>query len=416
MYGNALRPMAHWLGRRLNGRSAPGGKHMSAAKIMLGGLGAVLVAFSIWFFWLLPAQIDHDMNVVTAHPPYVISPEGAALHANLRVSDLHSDMLLWMRDPSVRNDRGHTDLPRLREGGVALQIFSSVTKTPSSVNYETNTAESDNITALAIAQRWPLDTWTSIFARAKYHARRLQRLEHSDNEFSIARTRGDLANALDARSANPNVLVGVLATEGGHPFEGELDNIDRLFDEGYRLIGLQHFFDNELGGSLHGVSGAGLTPFGREAVARIIELGMLIDVAHSSHAVVREVLSMTDRPLIVSHTGVHGHCEIVRNIPDELMLQIADAGGLVGIGYWAAVTCDDSPEGVARAIIAAVDLLGVEHVALGSDYDGTVTTTFDTSELAVITDRLLSLGMTEADIQLVMGENAIRYFLENLPE
>jgi membrane dipeptidase len=391
MYGNALRPMAHWLGRRLNGRSAPGGKHMSAAKIMLGGLGAVLVAFSIWFFWLLPAQIDHDMNVVTAHPPYVISPEGAALHANLRVSDLHSDMLLWMRDPSVRNDRGHTHLPRLREGGVALQIFSSVTKTPSSMNYETNTAESDNITALAIAQRWPLDTWTSIFARAKYHARRLQRLEHSDNEFSIARTRGDLANALDARSANPNVLVGVLATEGGHPFEGELDNIDRLFDEG-------------------------LTPFGREAVACIIELGMLIDVAHSSHAVVREVLSMTDRPLIVSHTGVHGHCEIVRNIPDELMLQIADAGGLVGIGYWAAVTCDDSPEGVARAIIAAVDLLGVEHVALGSDYDGTVTTTFDTSELAVITDRLLSLGMTEADIQLVMGENAIRYFLENLPE
>jgi membrane dipeptidase len=389
---------------------------MSVSRMVLGLVGAIIVAASIWFFWLLPAQVDRDMNAVTAHAPYDISTEAAALHASLRVSDLHSDMLLWMRDPAARNDRGHTDFPRLREGGVALQIFSSVTKTPSSMNYDANTAESDNITPLAIAQRWPLDTWTSIFARAKYHARRLQRLERSDVDFSIARTRGDLAAALEARASNPNILIGVLATEGGHPFEGELDNIDRLFDEGYRLIGLQHFFDNELGGSLHGVSDAGLTQFGRDAVERIGELGMMIDVAHSSQAVVREVLAMTDAPLIVSHTGVHGHCEIKRNIPDALMHQIAEAGGLVGIGYWAAVTCDDSPEGVARAIIAAVDLLGVEHVALGSDYDGTVTTTFDTSELAVITDRLLSLGMSEADIRLVMGENSIRYFLQNLPE
>ena len=389
---------------------------MSVSRIIVGIIGMIIVAASAWFFWILPVQVDRDMNIVTAHTPYEISTEGAALHASLRVTDLHSDMLLWMRDPTVRNDRGHTDFPRLREGGVALQVFSSVTKTPSSMNYDANTAESDNITPLAIAQRWPLDSWTSIFARARYHARRLQRLEQSDADFSIARTRSDLAAAMETHVANPDILVGILATEGGHPFEGELDNINRLFDEGYRLIGLQHFFDNELGGSLHGVSEAGLTPFGRDAVARILQLGMMIDVAHSSQAVVRDVLTMTDAPLIVSHTGVHGHCEIKRNIPDELMLQIADGGGLVGIGYWAAVTCDDSPEGVARAIMAAVDLLGVEHVALGSDYDGTVTTTFDTSELAVITDNLLQLGMSEADIRLVMGENSIRYFLENLPE
>jgi membrane dipeptidase len=386
-------------------------------KIVVIIVGIILGAAGVGFFWILPVYLDGDMNVVTPHAPYNLTTEGEALHADLRVADLHSDMLLWMRNPEARHSRGHTDFPRLRDGGVALQVFSSVTKTPAAMNYDSNTASSDNITPLAISQHWPIDTWGSIFARARFHARRLQRLEsRSDGEFVIARNRADLGSALAARSGNERILVGILATEGGHPFEGDLDNIDRLFEEGYRLIGLQHFFDNELGGSLHGVSNSGLTEFGRAAVERILTLGMIIDVAHSSQAVVRDVLAMTQNPIIVSHTGVHGHCAVKRNIPDELMLQIASRGGLIGIGFWADVTCDDSPEGVAAAIMAAADLLGVEHVALGSDYDGTITASFDASELAVITDRLLVAGMPETDIRRVMGENTIAFFVANLPE
>ncbi|WP_339741061.1 membrane dipeptidase [uncultured Maricaulis sp.] len=386
-------------------------------RIVLIVAGALLMAAAIGIFGILPAKLDHDMNVVTAHEPYVISAEATALHDSLRVADLHSDMLLWMRDPNSWNDRGHTDFPRLRAGRVALQVFSSVTKTPADMNYDSNTADSDNITPLAIVQLWPLDSWTSIYARARYHARRLNRLATlSHGEFVVARTRGDLAAALERRASDPDVLVGILATEGGHPFEGDLANIDGLYDEGYRMIGLQHFFDNELGGSLHGVSDTGLTDFGRAAVARIVEHGMIIDLAHSSQAVVREVLDMTDVPLVISHTGIHGHCEAKRNIPDDLMLEVASRGGVIGIGFWADVTCDDTPEGVAATLLAAIDLLGVEHVALGSDYDGTITATFDASEYAVLTDRLLAAGLSEADIRDVMGENTIRFFLENLPE
>jgi microsomal dipeptidase-like Zn-dependent dipeptidase len=385
-------------------------------RIGLALLGVILLAAAIFFFGILPARIDDGMNVVTPHEPYSVSAEAEALHDELRVADLHSDMLLWMRDPTVWNSRGHTDLPRLRAGHVALQVFSSVTKTPSDMNYDANTADSDNITPLAIVQHWPLDTWTSIFARARFHARRLNRLaDQSHGDFIVARTREDLATALEAREGNQDILVGVLATEGGHPFEGDLANIDRLYDEGYRMIGLQHFFDNELGGSLHGVSNAGLTEFGRAAVARIVERGMIIDLAHSSQAVVREVLDMTDVPLVVSHTGIHGHCEAKRNIPDALMSEVASRGGVIGIGFWADVTCDDSPEGIAATILAAIDLLGIEHVALGSDYDGTVTTTFDASEYAVLTDRLLAAGLNADQIRQVMGENTIRFFLENLP-
>jgi microsomal dipeptidase-like Zn-dependent dipeptidase len=385
-------------------------------RIFLGLVALLVTVVAVAFFFVIPVRIDAGRNLVVDHAPYALSDEARALHAQLRVADLHSDMLLWMRNPAHRHDRGHTDLPRLREGEVAFQVFASVTKTPSSMNYEANSADSDNITPLAIAQRWPIDTWGSIRNRALYHADRLNRLAERDEDFVVVRTRDDLAEALRRRASDRAVLAGLLATEGAHPLEGDLANIGPLWDAGYRLIGLQHFFDNELGGSLHGLSGAGLTPFGRNAVAAMLERGMIIDVAHSSPQVVREVLAMTDRPLVVSHTGIHGHCPVTRNISDELMQAIAAEGGLIGIGFWEDVTCDDSPEGVAAAILAAIEVVGIDHVALGSDYDGTITTTFDASEYAVLTDRLMAAGLDEDQVRQVMGENTIRFFLENLPQ
>ena len=384
-------------------------------RISLGIIALIIVGIIGFVFVILPARIDAGMNRVTPHEPYAISEEAEALHATLRVSDLHSDMLLWMRDPTRWNDRGHTDLPRLRAGGVALQVFSSVTKTPSGQNYDSNTADSDDITALAIVQRWPMRTWDSILERALYHAERLDRLAARDDSFTVVRTRGDLEAVLAARETDPAAMAGLLETEGAHPLEGEIGNVDALWDAGYRMLGLQHFFDNALGGSLHGVSNAGLTDFGRDVIRRMDERGLIIDVAHSSPQVVEDVLAMTDSPLVVSHTGVHGHCEVKRNIPDALMQRIAAGGGLIGIGFWEDVTCDDSPEGVAATLLAAIDLVGIDHVALGSDYDGTVTTTFDASEYAVLTDRLLAAGLSESEIRQVMGENTIRFFLENLP-
>ena len=372
----------------------------------------ILLVVTIGVFGILPARIDNSMNVVRPHAPYAVSREAHELHADLRVADLHSDMLLWMRDPGRWNTRGHTDLPRLANSNVRLQVFASVTKTPSGQNYERNSADSDNITALAIVQRWPIDTWTSLFARARHHARRLHRLAAREDGFIIALTREDVQEAI--RSTD-GPMVGLLATEGAHPLEGELDNLQRLYDEGYRILGLQHFFDNELGGSLHGVSGAGLTEFGRRVVTRAAEMGMIIDVAHSSHQVVRDVLAISDAPVIVSHTGIHGHCETQRNLPDDLMRAISAGGGLIGIGFWADVTCDDSPAGVARAIAAAVELVGLDQVALGSDYDGAITASFDGSELAVLTHELLALGLSRQEVGAIMGENAIRFFSENLP-
>ncbi len=388
-----------------------------ALKIILFSISIVLIAAAYLVFCYLPIKADADMNVVKAHEPYQVSQETLALHKSLNVSDLHSDMLLWMRDPLKHHDRGHTDIPRLQEGSVAVQVFSAVTKTPPGINYEENSAEADNITLLAFAQRWPLRTLGSLYERAIYQAERLDKAaERSNGTLIVIRTKSDLTEVLTLRETERHQIGGILATEGAHPLEGEIAKLDGLYDAGYRMIGLQHFFDNELGGSLHGQSGEGLTPFGREVINKLVEKDMMIDVAHSSHQVVREVLEMTDEPLVVSHTGIASFCETKRNIPDELIGQIAERGGLIGIGYWEDVTCDDSPAGVAKVIKYAADTFGVDHIALGSDYDGTVTTTFDTSELAVLTQELMSLGMATEDIMAVMGENAIRFYMTHLPE
>ncbi len=367
-------------------------------------IGLIVLSKVVW------PRVDSNMNPVLPHAPYSVSDAAKALHDELWIADLHADNLLWRRNPRKRNAHGHVDLPRLREGGVEFQIFSAVTKSPKGLNFDGNDADApDDITRLAQAQLWPLRTWDSIYERAAYQAQRLQKLEKK-GEVHIVRTRADMEKT--------DRLLGLLLTEGSHPLQGDLEKIHRLYNEGYRAMGLQHFFDNELGGSLHGRSQAGLTGFGRAAVKEMREKGIIIDVAHSSAQVVRDVLALTPDPIFISHGGTIAHCPRTknRNLPDDILKQIAARKGIIGIGYFSGVICDISPDGIAAAIVDAVKLLGPDAVALGSDYDGTVTVSLDTSELAAITDALLRKGMNEATIRKVMGENARRFFKENLPE
>lgn len=377
-----------------------------------------LAAGAVVFFFILPARVEDSRNSVIAHDPYPVSAEAAALHAGLIVGDWHADSLLWSRDLTERGDRGQVDIPRLQEGNVALQVFTAVTKSPAGQNYDSNSAEAfDNITPLVIAQLWPPRTWTSLLERALYQAQKLQQFEAAaPQDLKIIRSRADLEMVLEARAQGADLVGAILGIEGAHALEGRIENLDTLAAAGHRVIGLHHFFDNELGGSLHGQSGAGLTDFGRAVVERVEAGGMVLDLAHSSPQVAREVLAMTDMPLVVSHTGLHGHCAVKRNFPDDLMRAIAETGGTIGIGYWDEVACGEiRPAGIAAMIRAAVDTLGEDHVSLGSDYDGSVETAFDTSELAALTSALRDAGLTETQIRKVMGENMVRVLRQRLP-
>lgn len=377
-----------------------------------GALALLLVIAAAVFFIVVPAHVDANLNKVVAHEPYAVSDEARALHETMRLADLHADALLWMRDPLKRHKRGQVDLPRLKEGRYRLQVFSAVTKAPKAMNYDRNTGDTDNITLLAIAQRWPVKSWSSLLERALHQAERLESAaRRSNGALVVIRTRSDLGRALAG-----DAVAGLLATEGAHPLEGKIENVDRLYDAGYRMLGLQHFFDNELGGSLHGVSGEGLTEFGREAVKAAEAKGMIIDVAHSSQEAASDALEIATKPLVVSHTGIKGHCDSARNVPDDLLKAIADKGGLIGVGFWDGAVCDSSIDAVADAIVYAVGLLGADHVALGSDFDGSVTTAFDSSESAALVSELLERGLNAEEIRKVCGENEIAFFLAHLPD
>ena len=385
---------------------------------VIGVLLLALVAAALWFQIVQVPKIDGQMNAVVAHSPYPVSDAARALHDDLYIADLHADSLLWRRDVARRQDYGHVDLPRLRDGGVELQVFSAVTQSPKGQNFAGNSSDApDQITLLAQAQMWPFRTWGSIYERAAYQAQRLQKVERRGrNNFVIARTAADLDQP-------DGTLVGVLLTEGSHPLEGELANVQRLYAEGYRAMGLQHFFDNRLGGSLHGAEKGGLTAFGREAVREMWRLSISVDLAHSSEAVVRDVLAMNMQgelggAVFISHGGVRGGCSVTnqRNLPSSLLKELANQGGIIGIGYFEGAICDITPAGIAGAIIDAVELVGIDAVALGSDFDGTVTTALDTSELAAITQALLDRGMSERSIRAVMGGNARAFFERTLPQ
>jgi membrane dipeptidase len=383
----------------------------------LGVLAALLAAAAALLFTLGPGLAERSINRVLAPPPYAADAPARRLHDTLFVADLHADSLMWGRDLLARGTYGHVDVPRLVEGGVALQVFSVVTKVPRGQNYERNPADAgDSITALAVLERWPLAAWTSLAQRALYQAQKLHDVAaRSGGRFRVIETAADLQRFLQDRRSEPTLTAGLLAVEGLQAIEGRLANLDHLRAAGFRMMGLTHFFDNELGGSLHGTEQGGLTDLGHAAVRRMEEQHIIVDLAHASPRVVSDVLAMATRPVVVSHTGVKGTCEHVRNLDDEQLRGVAATGGVIGIGYWDAAVCDVSVAGIVRAIRYAVQVVGADHVALGSDFDGATETPFDTRGVPLLTQGLLAAGVAPADVEKIMGGNVRRLLLEMLP-
>ncbi len=403
--------------KRFTSNSAGGARAAVPLGWAIGGVIAAVSFAALLVFLSPPARaqeklISDEINTVIPHAPYPVSARARALHASIPVADLHADPLLWKRDLVKRNNIGHIDIPRLREGGYALQLFSVVSKSPKGENYVKNTGDSDGLTDRIKRDGWPPRTWNSILQRALYLADKLKDVEkRSDGAMRIVRTKDDLR-----RARQDHVIAGILLSEGAHPLEGKLSNIPVMYDAGFRVLGLTHFFDNEVAGSLHGVSQSGLTAFGRQVIPAAEAKGMVIDVAHASEATVRDTLAISKRPIILSHTGVKGYCDTPRNVSDATLKAIADHGGLVGIGYWDAAVCKPTLKNVTEAIVYAVKRLGPEHVALGSDFDGGVPMPFDASEMAALTSSLLDAGLDEKTVRMVMGENAIRFFSTYLPD
>jgi len=385
-------------------------------RVLLAILLAMLAATAV-FFVFVPAEVARQKNPVTVPPPYSVSAATASLHRQLFIADLHADTLLWGRDLLMQGRSGHVDLPRMLLGNVGLQTFSVVTQVPAGLNYTRNAGDAaDMITPLAIAQLWPLPTWGSTLERALYQAGELRGFAAGSNgQLQLIRSGADLRRLLTARAGGQPVTGALLALEGAQSLEGGLQNLDVLYAAGFRMLGLVHFFDNAVGGSVHGERQGGLSEFGRAVLRRAEQLGMLVDVAHASAALVDDVLALATRPVLSSHGGVRGTCDNRRNLSDAQARAIAASGGVIGIGFWSRSTCGEDVAAIVRALRYAVDLVGVEHVALGSDFDGAVQEPFDVSGLPLLTQALLQAGFTAADIERLMGGNVARVLQAVLP-
>ena len=369
----------------------------------------LIAAAAVGFFGFLPSYVEGSMNQIDGKALIAVSDEAKALHKTLNIVDLHSDTLMWNRDLNDRVSRGHMDLPRLQDGNVALQLFSSVTKTPKNQNYDGNGADSDNITLLTFAQLQPVKTWHSLVERSLYHAaKRGDAVAGSNGALAAVDSAADLDKLRAVRQTTLRPVGAMLTIEGLQNLEGKASNLDRLYDAGFRMAGLTHFFDNELAGSMHGLKKSGLTPFGRNIVRKMEAKGMIVDIAHLSHTGVAEVLAMATRPVVSSHGGVQATCKVNRNLTDDEVRGVAKTGGVIGIGYWDGAICSTDPRAAAKAMKHVRDLVGIQHVALGSDYDGATTVRFDTSQLVQVTQALMDEGFTAQEIRAVMGENALR--------
>jgi microsomal dipeptidase-like Zn-dependent dipeptidase len=378
-------------------------------------LAIIILIAALIFFGYVPRYFDQKSNVVTTN---IKLNERIAWYDSIPfVADLHCDMLLWDRDFFERHDYGHVDLPRMQEGNMAMQVFSIVSKVPRGINIERNDDKTDQIALLSFGQLRPPKTWFSIKDRALHQINQLHELAaRSSGQFRVITSKRDLQRLIEDRSANRQLTSGMLGLEGAHCLENDLNNLETFYNAGVRYIGITHFFDNEWGGSANGMERNGLTESGKELLRRMNELNITVDLAHASPKVIDDVLTLTLRPVLVSHTGVKGVCNNQRNLSDEHVMEIGRRNGLIGIGLWETSVCGTEARATARSIRYVADKIGVDKVALGSDFDGAIGTHFDVTGLPLMVSALEQEGFNRDEIKMIMGGNIRDFFLKNLPE
>jgi len=375
----------------------------------------VLLYFAITL--IVPTIVDKQKNTTVLKPPYKITPHTQKIYNSLDfIADMHCDALLWDRNLLKKHHYGHVDIPRLVEANVALQAFTIVTKSPKSQNFDKNTGDSDNITLLMVVEGNHPKSWTSLTERALIQCKSLHEFaQKSEGKFRVIHSKKEFKQYLIDRKKHPKITAGFLGVEGAHALDGKLENIDVLYKAGVRMMSPTHFFDNKLGGSAHGISKAGLTDFGKNVIRKMQEKNMIVDVAHASPKIIDDILAMTTKPIVSSHTGVKGTCNNVRNLSDKYIKGIAKTGGLISIALFKKAVCGHAVKDTAAAIKYVVDLVGVDFVALGSDFDGAVNASVDITGFPLIVQELIKLGISEKEIQKIMGGNVKRLLLENLP-
>jgi len=360
------------------------------------------------------------------------------LHREALVVDLHSDGVMRMMeglDFGKRDTAGHMDIPRLREGGIDLQVMACWLPTETPLEDCRPHVDSMIDSLQARLYRYP-------------------------DQMELCRTAAEAERIIgDDRIA---IFIGI---ENGVALANDLANLQHFYDRGVRYMTLTHTASSDWCISSADTAPAfhGLTDFGREVVRKMNELGMIVDISHASPKAVEEVLKITTDPVIASHSCVHALCPHDRNLTDEQIRALAANGGVIGINFfsaylsadwsrasdslWAAHepqfdsvrelyaddrdrlrearrairrTIQNELEAVPVTVGTVVDhidyitrLVGPDYVCFGSDFDGVFAMPSgldDCSMVPNITKELVARGYSEEDIYKILGGNFMRVF------
>ena len=318
--------------------------------------------------------------------------DASELHRQCIVFDAHCDSILDVlegkRTLGQRSSEGHLDLPRLREGGVTAQIFA-------------------------------------IYVRREYHGRSAhQTLRVLDALYTaFDRNSEDVVLATTAedveRAKAEGKIAAIIGIEGAEALEGDLALLRAYHRLGVRNVGITWSLRNRAADGVNEArTGGGLTSFGFDLVEELNRLGIIIDVAHLAPAGVRDVLEVSQAPVIASHANAHALRAVARNLTDEQLEGIARTGGVVGVTFVPYFLDEDREQASLGHLLDHVDhivkIAGIDHVGLGSDFDGfpppPPTGLEDATCFPRITAGLLERGYGEDDVGKVLGGNFMRVF------
>jgi membrane dipeptidase len=285
---------------------------------------------------------------------------------------------------------GQADLPRLREAGVKVQFF-----------------------AIFIESRYK--PYSSVLRALQGIDAFYRELEANAHQMGLVTSQEDLDTLMEQ-----DRLAAILSIEGGEALGGDL-GVLRIFHRlGVRSLGLTWNQRNELADGVgEQDAGGGLTSFGRQVVREMNRLGMIVDLAHIAEKGFWDVLDLSSRPVIVSHANCRALCDHPRNLNDRQMKALAEKGGCLGITFVPDFFGPDpSVETVVDHIEYAVQMMGIDHVGLGSDFDG-VDRPVAGLETALALPNLIDLlekrGFAEEEVAKITGGNWLRLLRDELP-
>jgi membrane dipeptidase len=355
------------------------------------------------------ATIERLLNTTPGRPLPHIRPEVMAFHRQAAVVDLLVGSALFRRRFVTRQEGGHADVPRLLAGGVDLIGLSIATRLPDL----RGSLSTPHFRALG----FPMSGLRTNLELVRAIAARVGRWEgRSGGALQLVGSVGGLTGI--ASSTDEGVVRAFLGVQGGHALDGDAANVARLHELGVRMLALSHVMDNALVGSNTGVRRGGLTSHGRDVIAECERLGIVVDLAHMSPAGIRDALPLLRAPFMVSHTGftaMSGRAShwrrfspANRNLSTDDARAVADAGGVVGVVGSTLLLGGDHIDAWVRSIRWAVDTLGADHVAIGSDFDGALRMVCDVRGMPALTQALLDDGMAPDVVRGVIGANALR--------